>query len=315
MMIRQKFFSSLSAKCLLLWLVIQLGSACTRERLKVVPDNDAPWYGDVPTILVENYVNRVFIDLLGREPVDSEMTVHVQYLRSGDLSQARRMDWIRMLQTDTVPAAGDSSYQAVYYRRFYEMTKVRLLEGVSDAYILGQIGILRFGIQVDSLNGDTMAVNQKREDVARYERIMQSEYDYRYGRVTLDSVCARMVDNPVYDFINMNSFNFINATFDNLYFRFPSQSEFERAYVMVDASQPSTLFGLPGSNKSDYIQILVAQREFWQGWVMWAYKTLLARDPSTSELYAAQRQLSTDRHFHTTLLHILISDEYANFHP
>lgn len=297
------------------WIGILLVSSCTRERLKIEPDNDAPWYGDVPSILVENYVNRVFIDLLGREPVDSEMTVHVQYLRSGDLSKARRSDWIRMLQTDTLPAAGDSSYQSVYYRRFYEMTKVRLLEGVSDSYLHGQIGILQLGIQVDSLNGDSLAVNKKRVEAARYERIMQSEYDYRYGRITLDSVCARMVENPVYDFINMNSFNFINATFDNLYFRFPSQSEFERAYVMVDASQPSSLFGRPGTNKSDYIQIIVAQREFWQGWVIWAYKTLLARDPSTSELYAAQLQLNADQNFHTTLLNILISDEYANFNP
>jgi hypothetical protein len=84
---------------------------------------------------------------------------------------------------------------------------------------------------------------------------------------------------------------------------------------MVDASQPSTLFGRSGSNKSDYIQIVVAQREFWQGWVVWAYKTLLARDPSTSELYAALLQLNADRNFHTTLLNILISDEYAHFNP
>jgi len=303
----------LMSRMLLIGLVIQLGSACTRERLRVEPDNDAPWYADVPTILVENYVNRVFIDLLGREPVDSEMTVHVQYLRLGDLSHARRADWIRMLQTDTLPAAGDSSYQSVYYRRFYEMSKVRLLEGVSDSYLLGQIGILQFGIQVDSLNGDSAAVNEKRADKARYERIMHCEYDYRYGRITLDSVCARMVDNPVYDFINMNSFNFINATFDNLYFRFPTQSEFERAYVMVDASQASTLFGQAGSNKADYIQIVVGQREFWQGWVIWAYKTLLARDPSTSELYAALLQLNADKNFHKTLVQILISDEYAHF--
>lgn len=290
-------------------------SGCTREQLRVEPDNDAPWYGGVPTILVENYVNRVFIDMLGREPVDSEMTVHVQYLRAGELSQARRADWIQRLQTDTMPAAGDSSYQSVYYRRFYEMTKVRLLEGVSDAYLNGQISIVRFGIQVDSLNGDTAAVNKKRMELARFERVLQCEYDYRYGRIGLDSMCARMVDNPVYDFINMNSFNFINATFDNLYFRYPTQSEFERAYVMVDAGQPATLFGRAGSNKSDYIRIVVAQNELWQGWILWAYKTLLARDPSTSELYTALLQLNSSKNFHTTLSNILISDEYANFNP
>ena len=84
---------------------------------------------------------------------------------------------------------------------------------------------------------------------------------------------------------------------------------------MVDAGQPATLFGRAGSNKSDYIRIVVAQNELWQGWILWAYKTLLARDPSTSELYTALLQLNSSKNFHTTLSNILISDEYANFNP
>lgn len=292
-----------------------LGSlwSCRKTNERIVPNNQAPWYDGVPTVLVENYVNRLFIDLLGREPIDAEMDEHVAFLRAGNLSLDARAALITRIQTDTLPVAGDSSYASVYYKRLYEQMKVRLLEGVSDANLNQEIGILRQGAVVDSLNGDSTAMREKQALMRKFELVLQSQWDYRYGLQNLDTVCARMVDNPVYDFINMNSFNFINATFDNLYFRFPTQSEFERAYEMVDASEPASLFGQTGSNKDDYIRIVVAQREFWQGLVIWAYKTMLARDPASAEVYQAMQQLQQNRNFHLTLRNILVTDEYANF--
>jgi hypothetical protein len=294
-------------------LCLVLFCACSKTTERIVPNNEAPYYDGIPTVLIENYVNRIYIDLLGREPIDSEMVIQVQFLRDGSLSMNSRSELIQRLQTDTQPAAGDSSYTSVYFKRLYEQMKVRLIEGASDGYMQGEIGIIRFGATVDSLNGDTAAYNRKMAEIAKFQRVIDSQWHYRAGNFNLDSMCAYMVNNPVYDFINMNSFNFINATFDNLYFRFPSQSEFERAYQMVDGSQPASLFGMSGTHKDDYINIIVAQREFWQGLIVWAYKTMLARDPNTTELYEAMKQLYVNRNFHETLRLILMTDEYANF--
>lgn len=294
-------------------LIASVAMGCKKTTERIVPNNQAPWYDGVPTVLVENYVNRLFIDLLGREPIDSEMAEHVAFLRAGNLSLDARAALVTRLQTDTMPVAGDSSYASVYYKRLYEQMKVRLIEGASDAEIGGEIGILRQGALVDSLNGDLVAMRQKQAEMRKYENILRSQWDYRYGIINLDSMCAWMVNNAIYDFINMNSFNFINATFDNLYFRFPTQSEFERAYVMVDAEEPASLFGQNGSNKDDYIKIVIGQREFWQGLVIWAYKTMLARDPGSAEVFQAMQQLQPSRNFHQILRNILITDEYANF--
>jgi len=286
---------------------------CRKTTQVVVTDNVAPWYDGIPTVLVENYVNRLFIDLQGREPVDSEMVIHVEFLRSNNLSLSSRAELIERLQFDTIPAAGDSSYQSIYFKRVYEQMKVRLIEGASDAYLEGEIGILRFFATVDSLNGDMAAYNSKMAEIVTYQRVIDSQWHYRAGTYNLDSMCAYMVSNPVYDFINMNSFNFINATFDNLYFRYPTQSEFERAYVMVDAEEPASLFGRSGSTKAEYINIIVSQNEFWQGLIIWAYKTLLARDPNTTELYLAMQELKSTGDFHSVQRKILMTDEYANF--
>lgn len=300
-------------RLLLLVGVVVLLFSCRKSSETFIPNNQAPYYGGIPTVLVENYVNRLFIDLVGREPIDSEMVAEVAFLRSHQLSMDARDSLVRKLMYNDDPVAGDSSYAFFYWQRLYDLLKIRLIEGASDAQIGQEIGILQAGYVVDSLNGDTAAMAMKRFQMAKYENILACQHQLRYGEISIDTVCARLVDNPIYDFINMNSFNFINATFDNLFYRYPTQSEFARAYTMVDASQPASLFGLTGSNKAEYIQIIVAQRELFEGWISWCYQTLLARFPNSSERYALLPYFIQSKDLQFVQRKILITDEYANF--
>ena len=63
-------------------------SSCKKDN--IIPDNNAPYYDEIPTLLLENYVNRAYIDLLGREPLDDEMINDVQFLRNNDVSIGSR---------------------------------------------------------------------------------------------------------------------------------------------------------------------------------------------------------------------------------
>ena len=65
--------------------IIFLISSCKKED-NIIPNNNAPYYGEVPTLLLENYVNRCYIDLLGREPLDGEMIEDVQFLRGNEVT-------------------------------------------------------------------------------------------------------------------------------------------------------------------------------------------------------------------------------------
>ena len=47
----------------------------------------------------------------------------------------------------------------------------------------------------------------------------------------------------------MNTFNFVNAAFDNLLFRYPTQNEFNNSYFMIEDNQLGR-FAL--SNLSDF---------------------------------------------------------------
>ena len=53
---------------------------------EIIPDNNAPYYDGIPTVVIENYINRLFIDLIGREPLDVEMVSELAALKAAEMS-------------------------------------------------------------------------------------------------------------------------------------------------------------------------------------------------------------------------------------
>ena len=98
-------------------LIFLIGLLSCKKDIEIINDNDAPYYGEIPTLLLENYVNRLYIDLLGREPLDTEMENYVQFLRDEDITLESRGDLIVKLQSDTSFIEGDSSYKFAYYHK------------------------------------------------------------------------------------------------------------------------------------------------------------------------------------------------------
>lgn len=281
--------------------------------MEVVPDNNAPPYDGVPTVTVQNYVNRLFIDLIGREPLDVEMDSEVAGLKAAGLSVDSRKTLVSKLMTNTDFIQGDSSYKHAYYRRFYELCKARTMEAASDSEIDFYIGLETFGALSDSLAGDSAGFAEHMNEIAKMERVKTSWHEYMAGTIECDEMLKRMIFNRVYDEINMNSFNFINASFDDLFQRYPTQIEFDDSYDMVDANQPSVLFGHSGTNKKDYASILVKVQEFYEGMIRWSFNTYLARDPSTFEVYQLMNTYWVGHDLQKVQETLLITDEYANF--
>ena len=139
-----------------LFSLVILFTDCKKKEQVIIPDNEAPYNGDVSRVKVENFVNRLFIDLLGREPLDAEMDGEVAAIKSAGYSRASREALITKLMTDQTYRAGDSSYYHAYYNRFFELTKVRILDVYSDEgeYLAKQAGILANAAYIDSLNND-----------------------------------------------------------------------------------------------------------------------------------------------------------------
>ena len=279
----------------------------------VIPDNDAPYYGEIPTILLENYVNRIYIDLIGREPLDAEMINDVQFLRDSEVTLESRDSLLRKIQFDTTFVEGDSSYRFAYYHRVYEMVKVRLLEGASNSYISGDLNNWWNGYVRDSLDNDLLSANKKLIEFHILNDVLASELDYYNGLIEINEMHRRMIYNSVYDKINMNTFNYINAVFDNLLFRFPTAYEFDEVYKMIEDNTPQIVLNSSGGNKENFTHIVVNSREFYEGIIIWNYQTLLARDPNTQELDVLMNKFYIDHDLQWIQRQIMQTDEYAHF--
>lgn len=298
-----------------LLLAVALCVAGCKKEVEVVPDNQPPDYSGVATVITSNYVNRLFIDLLGREPLDAEMAAEVAVLEASGLSADARAALVNKLMTSTAFLEDDSSYSNKYYIRQIELYRARCLEGVSDEFIEGAIGTAQQNALADSLAGNIAGANASNLELQRLLALKSARWEYRDGTIGIQEVMRRMVFNSIYDQINMNSFNFINATFDNLLLRFPTEAEFDQAYSMVDGNAAAVLFGQSGQNKSDYAHIVTHTAEFDEGMIRWCYRTFLGREPSTSEVYVSLAEFRVDHDLQRVQRRILTTDEYANIQP
>ena len=292
--------------------LIFLFLSCKKDP-EVIPNNNAPYYNEIPTILLENYVNRVYIDLLGREPLDQEMEQDVQFLRDHDVSIGSRDTLLYKLQFDTAYVPGDSSYKYAYFHRMYEMFKVRLIEGASNSYISNELGNHYLNYINDSVNGNMLDANNKLRQYNILNDVLKSEHQYYDGEIEINEVHRRMIYNSVYDQINMNTFNFINAAFDNLLFRYPTQYEFDEVYKMIEDNTAQIVLGSSGNNKEGFTYIICDTKEFYEGVIIWAYGTLLARIPTTEETDLLMNSFYFDNDFQWVQRQIMKTDEYAHF--
>lgn len=286
---------------------------CRKEEETVFTGNNAPPYSEVPTLLVENYVNRLFIDLIGREPTNSEMSAEVAALESAGITIAARENLVSRLMTSNVFLEGDTSYSHAYSKKIYEDHKARFLDGASELDMYDQFYLYHTLAVQDSIQGNILLAQLLRNEANKMQLAIRSRNEFRLGLISIDEMCRRMCFNVMYDDINMNTFNFINATFNDLYFRFPTDAELESCYDAVDINIPGVLFSQVISSKSDFLDVMISNDEFAQGMIRWAYFSLLSREPNSAETYFALQKFNQGNDIKAVQKSILSSDEYAGF--
>ncbi|MCF8237979.1 MAG: hypothetical protein K9I85_07465 [Saprospiraceae bacterium] len=295
-----------------LLLLLMAFLSCTKDNV-LIPDNQPPNYEGIPLIKIQNFVNRLFIDLLAREPLDPEMDAFVQELQLAKLAPETRLIQVIRLQTDTAFIVGDTSYHRAYIQNLYNQAKARTLEGVSDGDIKGDAGIFLNGAYKDSLAGNWEGYTKNMKAAERLLTVIRGRSEFQSEQITYDRLFARCVNNSIYDKINMNTVNFVNATFDNLLWRYPTKSELLEGFNMIEYNLPGTIFGKQGTNKDDYVEILTNSREMFEGLIIWSYQQLLARRPTSEETGVLLQDFAGHRDIRLIQQQILITDEYANF--
>ncbi len=264
-----------------------LGLAC-KETLLVKPI-EPQLEARVSDAALEQYVFRAFVDLVGNAPTESELSTWRQRLRTNTADTAIRGELVRTLQRD-------EDYREAYTANLYQAAKVRFLENFPDAEIESRF--VNFGTP---------------EDTQRLLDLLAWPQHYLAGEASVIDLHARAVYNLVFDQINMGSFNFVRATFDNLLWRYPTEAEFQAGFGMVDFSRQSSLFASTGASKSDYVRIVTNGEEALEGTVIWQYDQLLARRPSAAETLSHLAAIRASGGVEALQLSVITSAEYAGF--
>ena len=111
----------------------------------------------------------------------------------------------------------------------------------------------------------------------------------------------------------MNRFNFVNASFDDLFYRFPTQQEFDAAFKIIQVNKVGALLGGFATSKAEYCQLLTESDEFYEGIIRWTYLTLMAREATSQEVSNHFEYFILNKDFKELQKNILKTDEYANF--
>ena len=286
--------------------------SCEKEEI-FIPENEPLDNTYISTLQVENYINRIFIDLIGREPLDEEMNLELKNLQDNDLSEAARRTLIEKLQQDETVIPGDSTYKRAYYYRFYEVAKVRMIEGVENDYLQEEVNNFQNSLQAAIANGDSASAAYNRDQINEVQAVFDIPNNYMLDSIGVEEVFYRLIDNFVYDIINMNTFNFVNATYYDLFFRFPTQQEYTTSFNMIEYNNSGSILGMTGANRGEYMTIVTSSNQFYEGLIVWAYKSLLVRDPSAAEIQKHMQNLPVDGDFQELQVQIMITNEYANF--
>lgn len=261
--------SGFSVVTLLLAVAVILFSSCKKYEEEHVPGNQPPPDQTVDRVVVENYVNKVYITALGREPDSVELNSGINLLLSQNLSVNSRNQFL-----DNVFSNQE------FNDKFAERARIELLQGMDTAEITGRILIY----QLLLLDTSYMFFwDDIQAEINRLNEMKEVPDSLHAGVISFKEVQRRYVDNSFYDDLNMGSFNFVVSVFQHFLDRYPTQNELNAGVAMVNGSS-SVIFLQAGQSKRDFENIFFGSTDFYEGEVRGLYEQYLFRDPTSVEM-------------------------------
>ncbi|MCB9235435.1 MAG: hypothetical protein H6581_27515 [Bacteroidia bacterium] len=285
-----------SIQPLLPLLLVLLWMGCSRDKEILVPDNTAPPDPTVENIVKENYVHRAYIGLLGRKATPTEYDHAYNLLDQANLSQSSREQMLTEIM------ARDE-----YSWNLYVQSNELLLDGTDTSEIQQTVLIYSLLLQ-DSAYAPFWGILQ--EAITELNSILDAPGDLRDGIINHAQMQRRLVDNAIYDDLNMGSLNFVISLFQKLLQRFPTSDELDQGVLMVDGFS-ANVFLQNGDSKSEFLDIFFASKDYAEGQVRDVFSRFLFRDPTSTEMASYSQSLRNSQSYDQLLISVLSSDEYV----
>jgi len=286
------FIISRNFFCLLA--VVVMFVSCSKEE-SLITGNEAPEDPTVSTLVKENYVRKSHLNLLGRQPVDSELLAAYSILDKDNCSGQSRNLFIGQL-------LGSAEYRA----QLYNIENADLLNGVSDSELEQEVTYFQNQLNDPSNADDYVIIREK----LRKSILLQSlKEDMISGAVNLRTAHMIITDTPLYEGISGGDQEWVKAIFSHFLYREPTENELENCTEMM-SNQPQTLFFTEGSSRDDLISIFFSSQEYNEGQVRKLYRNYLFREPGADEMAFLSGLYSQENNYPALQKGIMTNDEF-----
>ena len=283
-------------------------SSCKKDPLIIdnhldttITGNNPPPYNGISELQIKLYINKLYVDLIGRQPSSQELSDQFAFLKTNNLTiTSREIIVVQLLSTND------------FYNRLFDLTSADMTNGIDSIDISDATAQFYSFIYYDSINGLAQNLPFYYAELLRINKLGSCKTDFKNSTINLREFYRRFVDNYFYDQVNMGTENFVVGSFDDLYLRTPTASELQNASAMVDGSS-TTLFDQSGTNKGDYEIIIVNSPEFTEGFIRKCYIQFLLRNPTSSEMGLETQTLNVSLDWKTLIKKLVSTDEYAGF--
>ena len=278
---------------LLLFSFLIFISSCSDE--EVIPDNAAPPDQTIENVTISNYVNRVYVSVLGREASESEKNTGYNLLRQNNLSNTSRSQFL-----DQVFSSGN------YLPHLYDFARTELLNNLDTAQITFYLYLFNLDLQDTAYQ---LYWSVFIYEIERLDSLQRVPADLANNLLDITHLHKRCANNYFYDQINMGTENFVISCFQHFLNRYPTTNELSEGKKMVDGA-PAILFLESGQSKTEFLNIFFASRDYQEGLAINLYKRYLLRNPTSIEMGNAVQSFSTTHDYVQMQKDILSTNEY-----
>jgi hypothetical protein len=268
-------------------------SACTKE--EVIPDNEAPPDQTIENVTISNYVNRVYVSVLGREASTGEKIDGFNLLRYNNLSLSSRSQFL-----DQVFSKNE------YLPHLYDFARVELLNNIDTAQITFYLFI--FNLYAND-TAQQVYWDIYNSEITRLDSLQRVPSDLVNHTIDIQYLHRRCINNFFYDQINMGSENFVVSCFQHFLNRYPTSSELSEGKKMVEGT-PAILFLESGQSKDDFIDIFFNSKDYFEGLAINLFQRFLLRNPSSIEMGNAANAFISTHDYIQMQKNILATNEY-----
>ena len=269
--------------------------ACQKDDAIVITDNIAPPDYTIESVIVDSYINKLYISLIGREPTETEFE-EAKNLLGQEVSQENRIFLIETIQNES----DYTDHQVDIFIQDY-------LNGIDTNRIKEDyIDLYENLIEIEDV---PFIIENLVQSLDRLNDLYNIQADFKQNTIDVIEVHRRIIHNVVYDDINMGIENYIVSVSQHFLHRYPTTSELESATSMLEGEQ-SFCFGGNGDDKIDFNNLFFNHDGYYEGQVITAYNKLLYRNPTSFEQTNLAQQFKQDKSFHNLQKAILITNEF-----